>query len=452
MKRKAEKLYQGMTHIEEELLEEAYAYGRKKTQYWMAWGGAVACVALVALGVYVLPAVTGIRTNPEMPGEESTSPLAALRGESITPGDGVSMTEGSPEGLAAADRESNQNAEKLAADQNEGIGGTGIENLQGDLTKKEMAERTEDGTAQGDLAGRKVMQSDGTDPAIQDAPVDESTYHDAREYSAEIMDLQERISQAMINHELPFVASSAILENPDRVEVEVTTQDEALLEKLREFDKTGELLEIVYQDGQGMRRAESLPLVKNPDYVLKGNDSDGNGGEVLMNEYMTYADFLKMQGPKESVSAEIAKDRLVLVVKVYYPDGFDHVKVGLIQNCLATGLYDAATGEYLGGSFVSQPTYEITNGNTGKRITLKDASQRERMEALLANVNLQKEEAIQSDAEKTVGYLYCIRVLNASGDVSKTITLKGNHVDVDGKSYVVESTEKLVTYLDDLYK
>lgn len=100
----------------------------------------------------------------------------------------------------------------------------------------------------------------------------------------------------------------------------------------------------------------------------------------------------------------------------------------------------------------TQSIYEITNGNTGKRITLNDSQQLECMDDLLGNMTIQKEESIQSDAEKPVGYLYCIRILNENGDVSKTITLNGNHVEIDGKYYIVESTENLAAYLDDLYK
>lgn len=80
----------------------------------------------------------------------------------------------------------------------------------------------------------------------QDIPVDEETYQEAREYSAELTDLQNRISQAMMNNELPFVTSSAIYENPDRIHVRVNTTDEDLIAKLQAFDTTGKLLEIEY--------------------------------------------------------------------------------------------------------------------------------------------------------------------------------------------------------------
>jgi hypothetical protein len=80
-----------------------------------------------------------------------------------------------------------------------------------------------------------------------DIPVDESAYKGEKEYSDELIDLQNRISTAMGNGELPFVVSSAIYENPDRLHVEVTTDDEDLINKLKAYDTTGELLEIEYR-------------------------------------------------------------------------------------------------------------------------------------------------------------------------------------------------------------
>lgn len=81
-----------------------------------------------------------------------------------------------------------------------------------------------------------------------DAPVDEADYNDARDYSNDIMDLQNRISQAMVNGELPFVSTSAIYENPDRLHIVVTTDEEEALNKLKAFDTTGKLLDIQYQE------------------------------------------------------------------------------------------------------------------------------------------------------------------------------------------------------------
>lgn len=90
-----------------------------------------------------------------------------------------------------------------------------------------------------------VVESSNT---TQDVPVNEETYQEARDYSAELTDLQNRISEAMMNKELPFVTSSAIYENPDRLHVTVNTTDEDLIAKLQAFDTTGELLDIEYSE------------------------------------------------------------------------------------------------------------------------------------------------------------------------------------------------------------
>ena len=119
-----------------------------------------------------------------------------------------------------------------------------------------------------------------------------------------------------------------------------------------------------------------------------------------------------------------------------------------------SGMKEDVTNENTGleTNLDAQLIYEITNCNTGKRVTLNDSQQLECMDALLENMTIQKEEAIQSDAEKPMGYFFRIRVLNENGNVSKTIALNGSHVEIDGKYYIVESTEDLVAYLNDLYK
>ena len=85
-----------------------------------------------------------------------------------------------------------------------------------------------------------------------DAAVDESTYLEARIYSSEILDLQNRISAAMANSELPFVTSSMILENPDRIHVTVNTTDEELIRLISEYNTADVILEIEYAAGYGI--------------------------------------------------------------------------------------------------------------------------------------------------------------------------------------------------------
>ena len=61
-----------------------------------------------------------------------------------------------------------------------------------------------------------------------------------------VMELQNKVSNAMRNHELQFVISSAVYENPYRLHVVVTSDSEDDLQKLKDLDTTGGVLEIEY--------------------------------------------------------------------------------------------------------------------------------------------------------------------------------------------------------------
>lgn len=61
-----------------------------------------------------------------------------------------------------------------------------------------------------------------------------------------VTELQSKVSNAMINHELPFVISSSVYENPYRLHVVVTSDSEDDLQKLRDLDSVGGVLEIEY--------------------------------------------------------------------------------------------------------------------------------------------------------------------------------------------------------------
>ena len=61
-----------------------------------------------------------------------------------------------------------------------------------------------------------------------------------------VTDLQTKVSGAMMNHEMPFVISSSVYENPYRLHVVVTSNAEEDLQRLRDLDTLGGVLEIEY--------------------------------------------------------------------------------------------------------------------------------------------------------------------------------------------------------------
>lgn len=82
--------------------------------------------------------------------------------------------------------------------------------------------------------------------------LESSTVFRTADYSlADLTELLEAISAGMRDGKLPFVSSAAVMESRNRVEVTVSTGDEALLAPLRRFDTLGGALELRYAAASG---------------------------------------------------------------------------------------------------------------------------------------------------------------------------------------------------------
>lgn len=108
-------------------------------------------------------------------------------------------------------------------------------------------------------------------------------------------------------------------------------------------------------------------LVTEPEPVFQGNkdletyfDIDSRidekalaavGAKILVKAVMPYEEYLEKFG-EERLTA-IALDRVVWVLQVYYPKGYE-TKRGLYEDATVTGLYDAETGYYHGFSLTGK--------------------------------------------------------------------------------------------------
>lgn len=104
---------------------------------------------------------------------------------------------------------------------------------------------------------------------VVDAAVDESTpdYLHAAEYPAEILEIQQAISDAMARGDLPYVSESMICENPLRIEVYVNASGEKLVlanDVISSFDPTGAYVVVI--QGRGASQ-EDLGTMKGGAYV-----------------------------------------------------------------------------------------------------------------------------------------------------------------------------------------
>lgn len=67
-----------------------------------------------------------------------------------------------------------------------------------------------------------------------------------------VTELQTKVSNAMVNGELPFVIYSAVYENPNRLHLKVTSDVESDIEMLKAFDTLGGVMEIEYTTQNNM--------------------------------------------------------------------------------------------------------------------------------------------------------------------------------------------------------
>ena len=102
-----------------------------------------------------------------------------------------------------------------------------------------------------ELQNRDIVENDELmeNPSLENEKVVLLEAENTSVTSEYITELQNKVSTAMINGELPFVITSAVYENPYRLHIVVTSNSESDLRKLLELDSLGGALEIEYAPG-----------------------------------------------------------------------------------------------------------------------------------------------------------------------------------------------------------
>lgn len=102
-----------------------------------------------------------------------------------------------------------------------------------------------------------------------------------------------------------------------------------------------------YKDNSGLQAADLRPA---SDFIDRA-DVEARGGEVVLCRLMTFADCCAIVAKDSGETPDVDPKRQVWVLQVRWPNGFNHPKVGLIRNCLATSVFDAETGNVLMSMF-----------------------------------------------------------------------------------------------------
>ena len=189
-------------------------------------------------------------------------------------------------------------------------------------------------------------------------------YSSTTENNAQIAGSDNNIPATNVNETEPIIESSGeITENNNAAESVIQVED--IKDSDLEVDESEDqyiLIAIEEADNQEDSHMSELAqdtqteqAEKTRELNIDGNITDVNeinaqGGDIEFADTMTYKEFVDL-GWTDDVDNSLASDTLVYVVKIYYPNGFEHYKVGTINNCEAIGIYRADNGEYLGGSF-----------------------------------------------------------------------------------------------------
>lgn len=102
----------------------------------------------------------------------------------------------------------------------------------------------------------------------------------------------------------------------------------------------------------GLRIAKSSQLLDVEELPGVVKDSElKDGAAYTVKKLETYEEYVN-SSPSADLDPGISKDRLVWVVAIHYPNGYQH-KRGFVENALVESYYDAQTGELYGYSIQS---------------------------------------------------------------------------------------------------
>ena len=214
---------------------------KKKKSSWLKWSAMADCLCLVVAGAY-------LTHNPSAPNDDAQKPVIEQGGTIENKLENETNLPTDP----ATDESKNQNPSDVE-DQPADEDGTYHENPTGNLPP--VMENIFCGSYT-DSKGQFVVV------LIEDTPQNRSTVckelgikedqvsFQTGTYTLQYLtELQRKISEGMVQKELPFVVASSVNEISNRITISVTTDDETLLKKVLSLDTIGGAIEIQVSEG-----------------------------------------------------------------------------------------------------------------------------------------------------------------------------------------------------------
>ncbi len=277
---KKEDLFDTLGDINNQYIKEAHMNNKRKNNFaWAKWGAIAACFALLVL---CIPMVTRLS-----PVEDANTPTVEL-----LPIENNNIVEASPnnneESANLEDLAQGKESESIESTENEDTQGTEAtdESLKGndstevpetivqdvpadnkgeyneEVNSSDLTKDTSEffGGSYTDANGKFVIVLTEDTPENRTAICKElgrsesnTTFVKGTYTLAYLTELQEKITNAMVNKELPFVVSSALRETTNNIVIGATTTNEAELAKLYALDTIGGAIKVEFSTGAGTK-------------------------------------------------------------------------------------------------------------------------------------------------------------------------------------------------------
>ena len=230
---KKEDLFDTLGDINNQYIKEAHMNNKRKNNFaWVKWGTIAACFALLVL---CIPMVTRLS-----PVEDTNTPTV----ESL-PIENNNKVED-----LQNNKEESVNIQESKSTEIEDTSETIIEDVPADNKGEFVIVLTEDTPANRTAICKELGRSESNTTFVK------GTYT-----LAYLTELQEKITNAMVNKEIPFVVTSGVYETTNNIIIRVTTNDEAELAKVYALDTIGGAIKVEFSAGAVVEEL-LLPLPK----------------------------------------------------------------------------------------------------------------------------------------------------------------------------------------------
>lgn len=243
---KKEDLFDALGDVNNQYIKEAHMKNKRKNNIsWMKWGSIAACFALLVL---CIPMVTSLspKVDDNTPTVESLPVENNNKIEDLQNNKEESTSTQGSENTAVPET----TVQDVPADSNEEYN---EEVNSSDLTKDTLEFF---GGSYTDANGKFVIVLTEDTPANRTAICKElgrsehnTTFVKGTYTLAYLTELQAKITNAMVNKEIPFVVSSGVYETTNNIIIRVTTNDEAELAKVYALDTIGGAIKVEFSTG-----------------------------------------------------------------------------------------------------------------------------------------------------------------------------------------------------------